>query len=395
VAHSSAVRTARRTYGSTVAPRAKLAYYRACKRLPVRTGTVLFESFEGRQYSDSPRAVYEALRRMHPELDVVWSYSARRGTTGFPKDAKLVQRGSYEYYRVLATAQYWVDNYGFPKPCPPRPETTYVQTWHGTPLKTLFFDTPRVRALPKEEQDDWQEFLDRWDYVVIPNDYYESTFLRSSNSRAVPIRAGLPRNDVLVNRQDPATIARLKRELGLPTDRRIVLYAPTYRPRREPGAPLFRYPDLAELAEGLGEDHFLVLRQHYYRRAMRVPPALSWFARDLSRTDEMSHLLLVSDVLVTDYSSVAFDYALLRRPMVFYAPDLEHYAQVDPRTYVDLGDVAPGPVVESTEELVEAVRKSRDGQDGTSAAYQAFYRRFCAAENGRAAEMVVEAVWGA
>ena len=241
-----------------------------------------------------------------------------------------------------------------------------MQTWHGTPLKTLFFDTPRVRALPKEEQDDWQEFLDRWDYVVIPNDYYEGTFLRSSNSRAVPIRAGLPRNDVLVNRQDPATIARLKRELGLPTDRRIVLYAPTYRPRREPGAPLFRYPDLAELAEALGEDHFLVLRQHYYRRAMRVPPALSWFARDLSRTDEIG--------APAPGQRRAGDGLLLRRVRLRLAaasdgllrPDLEHYAQVDPRTYVDLADVAPGPIVESTEELVEAVRKSRDGQDGTS-----------------------------
>jgi len=325
---------------------------------------------------------------------VVWSHSSRRGTSGFPKDATLVRRGSYEYYRALATAEYWVDNYGFPRICPPRPETTYVQTWHGTPLKTLFFDTPRVRGLSQEEQDDWQEYVDRWDYVVIPNDYYANTFLRSSNSRAVPIRAGLPRNDVLVNGNDPGTIARLKRELGLPTDRKIVLYAPTYRPRPGPGAPRFQYPELAELAEGLGEDYFLVLRQHYYRRAMRVPPNLAWFARDLSRVDEMAQLLLVSDVLVTDYSSVAFDYALLRRPMVFYAPDLEQYAHVEPRTYVDLADIAPGPVVESTEELVEAVRKSLDGQEAFSEAYEEFFRRFCAAETGRAAEIVVEQVWG-
>jgi CDP-glycerol glycerophosphotransferase len=277
--------------------------------------------------------------------------------------------------------------------CPPRRETTYVQTWHGTPLKTLFFDTARLRDLPREEQDNWQEFVDRWDYVVIPNDYYESTFLRSSNTRAVQIRAGLPRNDALVTRNDPAKIKRLKQELGLPTDRRIVLYAPTYRPRPvPPGAPEFRYPDLSELAAGLGEDHFLLLRQHYYRPAMRVPPALAWFARDVSRADEMADLLLVSDVLVTDYSSVAFDYAFLRRPMVFYAPDLEHYAHVDPGTYVDLARIAPGPVVDTPEELIEAVRASEKGELGE--AYEEFYQRFCAAENGRAAEMVVEQVWG-
>jgi CDP-glycerol glycerophosphotransferase len=296
------------------------------------------------------------------------------------------------YYKALATAGYWVDNYGLPRSCPPRSETTYVQTWHGTPLKTLFFDTPRVRALPLQEQDDWQEFLDRWDYVVVPNDYYAGTFLRSSNTRAVPIRAGLPRNDVLVTGNDSATIDRLKRQLGLPTDRRIVLYAPTYRPA--PVAPEFRYPDLTELAAGLGEDHFVLLRQHYYRRAMTVPPSLSWFARDVSRLDEMSQLLLVSDVLLTDYSSVAFDYAFLQRPMVFYAPDLEQYTYVAPCTYVELDQIAPGPLVRTTEEIIDAVRRTKTCPDAYAKEYEAFFERFCAADNGRAAEKVVEAVWG-
>jgi CDP-glycerol glycerophosphotransferase len=389
---SAPVRRASRTYRSMVRPRAQLAYYEACKRLPVRRSTVVFEAFEGRQYSDSPRAVYEALRRMHPELDVVWSYSARRGPSGFPKDATLVRRGSTAYYKALATAGYWVDNYGLPKSCPPRPETTYVQTWHGTPFKTLFFDTPQVRALSPQEQDAWQEYLDRWDYVVIPNDYWASTFLRSSNTRALPIRAGLPRNDVLVRGNDSATIDQLKRQLGLPTDRRIVLYAPTYRPA--PVHPEFRYPDLTELAAGLGEDHFLLLRQHYYRRAMKVPPSLSWFARDVSRLDEMSQLLLVSDVLVTDYSSVSFDYAFLRRPMVFYVPDLEQYTHVAPCTYVELEQIAPGPLVRTTEEIVDAVRGTQTCPDAYAKEYEAFFQRFCAADNGRAAETVVEAVWG-
>jgi CDP-glycerol glycerophosphotransferase len=392
VVRSAPVRKAARAYGSAIQPRAKRTYYTACTRLPVRRGTVLFESFEGRQYSDSPRAIYEALRRMHPEIDVVWSYAPRRGPSGFPADATLVRRGSYEYYRALATSEYWVDNYGLPRPCPPRPETTYVQTWHGTPFKTLFFDTPRVRRLPLKDQDSWQEFVDRWDYVVVPNDYYESTFLRSANARAVQIRTGLPRNDVLVTRNDAATVERLKRELALPTDRRIVLYAPTYRALGS--SPEFTYPDVPELAKALGEDHFLLLRQHYYRRAMQVPPTLAWFARDVSSVDEMSQLLLVSDVLVTDYSSVAFDYALLRRPMVFYAPDSDRYSHVDPRTYVDLADVAPGPVVETTEQIVDAVRRSQASPDADADAYEAFVRRFCAAENGRAAETVVERVWG-
>jgi CDP-glycerol glycerophosphotransferase len=108
----------------------------------------------------------------------------------------------------------------------------------------------------------------------------------------------------------------------------------------------------------------------------------------------MADLLLVSDVLLTDYSSVAFDYAFLRRPMVFYAPDRDHYAHVDPGTYVDLARIAPGPVLDNPDEIVRAVRASRDGAPDRTEAYEEFFKRFCEAENGRAAEIVVEQVWG-
>ena len=369
----------------------KPAYYAACKALPPEPDTVLFESFQGRQYSDSPRVVYEVLREQHPELKTVWSYAPSRGREGFPKDSELVRRGSWRYYRTLARAGYWVDNYGFPKPCPPRKATTYVQTWHGTPLKMVLLDLERIQQLPARGRRFWQEFVDRWDYVVVPNDYYRGTFMRASNTSGQEIRAGLPRNDVLVSRSSPADVEAVKRELGVPLDRTIVLYTPTWR-RTAAGVPL-ELPDLGELAEALGEEYYLLVRQHYYRRGIEIPWELAWFARDVSALDETSTLLLAADVLVSDFSSVSFDYAFLRRPMIFYVPDYEFYTRVEPRTYLDLAQVAPGPLVSNTEELVAAIRRTDEDRATYAEAYETFFARYCAADNGRAGEIVVERVW--
>jgi len=376
----------------TVQERVKPAYFTLCKALPPQRDTVLFESFQGRQYSDSPKVVYEALRAKHPELKTVWSYAPSRGRSGFPKDSALVPRESWAYYRTLARAGYWVDNYGFPKPCRPRRATTYVQTWHGTPFKMVMFDLDRIHQLPARRRQFWQGFVDRWDWVVVPNEYYRGTFIRASNTAGQEIRAGLPRNDVLVTRSSAADAEAVKRQLGLPLDRRIVLYTPTWR-RAAAGVPL-TLPDLDEMAEALGDEYYLLVRQHYYRRGVKVPQSLAWFARDVSGLDETSTLLLASDILVTDFSSVAFDFAFLRRPMIFYVPDYDFYTRVEPRTYIDLAEVAPGPLVSDTQGLVAAIRRSDEDRATYAEAYEKFFTRYCAADNGRAGDIVVERVWG-
>jgi CDP-glycerol glycerophosphotransferase len=136
------------------------------------------------------------------------------------------------------------------------------------------------------------------------------------------------------------------------------------------------------------------VRQHYYRPSVKVSQELAWFARDVSDLDETSTLLLAADVLVTDFSSVAFDYAFLGRPMIFYVPDYDFYTRVEPRTYVDLAEVAPGPLVTDTAELVAAIRRTDEDKVTYSQAYKKFFDRYCAADNGRAGEIVVDRVWG-
>jgi CDP-glycerol glycerophosphotransferase len=351
---------------------------------------VLFESFEGRGYNDSPRAVFEELRGRRPDLHYVWSYRSAWERPAFPGEAELVRRHSWRYYARLARARWWVDNYGLPKPCDKPRGTTYVQTWHGTPMKLMFFDAPRVKAMAAKDQAFYQRFVDRWDYLVSPSRYFESTFVRAARFRGELIRSGMPRNDALFAGNNPEALAALRLRLGIPEGKTVVLYAPTYR-----GPEITGYvaPDLDELERRLGPDYFVLLRQHYYTGAVRVLPHQMHFARDASRHGDVNELMLVADVLVTDYSSMMFDFAVLRRPMVFYTPDLDEYVAAT-GTYVDLRDVAPGPLAATPEELGDELAKLDDLRAAADERIGAFLERFCDYDTGDAARQVVDRVWG-
>lgn len=362
-------------------------------RLPVKRGLVLFEAFRGRQFSDSPRAIYETLRETHPGLDPVWSRGADRRAADFPTGSRLVTRGSWAYYLTMARAEFWVDNFGMPRNFPKRRGTTYLQTWHGTPVKAMFFDTPRVQALDGAAKAEYQALVDQWDYLVSPSPYFEQTLVRAANFGGTLIRCGLPRNDALVNRDTPDDVAQVRARLGLPADRRILLFAPTYR-TRGPGTRAYQPLDLRLLAAHLGDDWYLLRRRHYYRQPHDIELRLRYFARDVSSVMDVNDLLLASDALLTDFSSVMFDYALLRRPMLFYTPDLEHYSTVDPTTYVDLREVAPGPVLETSEQVVDALTRIDEVAHHHAERHAAFLERFAPLEDGRAASAVVRAVFG-
>ncbi|MDQ1618335.1 MAG: hypothetical protein QOE19_904 [Actinomycetota bacterium] len=368
-------------------------YRNVFMRLPVKPGLVFFEAFQGRQYSDSPKAIYQELRSAHPQLETVWSRARGRRAGSFPADSRTVERGSWAYYWAMARSQYWVDNFGMPRNFPKRPETTYVQTWHGTPAKRMFFDTPRVQAMNTDEKAQYQALVDQWDYLVSPSPYFEETMVRATHFGGTLIRAGMPRNDALVTQNTPDSVAQIKAKLDLPTDRRILLFAPTYRPKGR-GRDAYTKLEMLQLAEHLGDEWYVLRRQHYYRKPIDLEPRLRYFGRDASGVMDVNRLLLASDALITDFSSLMFDYALLRRPMLFYVPDLDYYSNVDPKTYFDLREVAPGPVLSTTEEVVDAMGRLDEITREYKDRYTAFLERFAPLDDGRGAEAVVRRVWG-
>lgn len=365
----------------------KERFYRALTVLPVRSNTFVFESNMGKQYSDSPKYIYEAMRQQGFAGTAYWVHNGR--TEGYPDDARLVQRGSWGYYAALARAQTWVDNQGFPAAITRRRGTTYLQTWHGTPLKKMGFDAPSLRNGTPARRAREKAMIERWDELLVPSEYFVDTFVKSHRYDGRLLRTGLPRNDRLVGTPDPVHVEELRERLTLPPDRKVLLYAPTFRDRDRQRGKRSTVPfDMQRMYETLGDEYLLLIRTHYLDQ-FRLPKQWMHFARDVSRYHDVTELMLVADVLVTDYSSVMFDYANTGRPMIFYAHDYEDYIRDQERgTYFDLAEEGPGPVVRDTEVLLASLKDLQGVQEAYRERYDAFRRRFCQYETGHAAQDV-------
>ncbi|WP_455353428.1 CDP-glycerol:glycerophosphate glycerophosphotransferase [Streptomyces sp. SYSU K217416] len=390
------LRTARGKYERLGSRAVKARVYRGlfC-RLPVRRGTVVFESHMGGCYGDSPRAIHEEVRRRGLRLRCYWSYAGSRA--GFPTDARLVRRWSWRYLWALARAEFWIDNQGFPPALGKRPGTTYIQTWHGTAYKRMGFDELRVRTQNAPQRRRLAEAVGRFDHFLVRSEHDERTLVPGFRIPAEAVlRTGYPRNDVLLaaRARDEVT-GRFPRpplaaELGIEDHRKVVLYAPTFRGtpgrgrRRAHPLPL----DVRRFAERFGDTHVLLVRAHYLDAA-ELPPCPPGSVVDVSAHHDVSELLCLADVLITDYSSVMFDYALLDRPIVLFAPDLDAYT-ADRGAYFDLRAGAPGPVTETEDELLKAVAELKKTDLAHQEARRRFAERYGDYDRGDAARTVTD-----
>ncbi|MFD4695052.1 CDP-glycerol glycerophosphotransferase family protein [Streptomyces sp. NPDC058463] len=371
-------------------------YHSWLLRLPVRKGSVVFESHMGTCYGDSPRAIHEEVRGRGLPLRCVWSYES--SPDGFPAGARLVRRWSWRYLWELARAEYWVDNQGFPQSLSKPSRTTYLQTWHGSAYKRMGFDETRVRLQNAPQRERLQEAVHRFDHFLVRSEHDVRTLARAYRlPEKALLRTGYPRNDVLVAaRARDETEGRLPRpalagELGLPDHRKVVLYAPTFR-----GGPGKRRRrrlllDAARFAERFGDEYTLLVRAHYLEAAS-LPVCPPGTVVDVSGHHDVSELLALADVLVTDYSSIMFDYALLDRPVVLFAPDLDAYA-AERGSYFDLRAKAPGPVVATEDELFRVLARLKAADTGFETERRAFAEEFGCYDRGDAARAVVDTVF--
>jgi CDP-glycerol glycerophosphotransferase len=359
--------------------------YTGWRHLPLDHDLVVYEANLGTIYGDSPKYVYEAMRRLHPGKKAVWVLP--KGHRPPHPDVDVVQRGTLAYMRALARAAYWVDNQTFPRYVRKRPGQRYLQTWHGIPLKKMGHDEPGKPPPPQRPD----RGVGAWDELVVPSPYFEETFVPAYRYTKGLVRYGTPRNDPLVD--GSLDRAEARRRLDLPQDARVVLYAPTFRQDNRTDQVAVRTPfDVATLFEGFDDDTYLLLRPHYLNR-IHVPGVARHRTLDVSRVEDVNLLYHAADILVTDYSSVMFDFALLRKPMVFYTYDYAEYLATR-GTYVDLVDVAPGPFVTTTEELGSALATAEADRSRYAQRYEAFLERYCGREDGTASERAVAALLG-
>lgn len=374
-----------------------LLYKLATKLLPIKRKMILFESNAGRNYTGNPKYIYEEMvkRGLDHHYECVWI--VRKTDTVIPGNRVIVRRLSMRYLFYMAVAQIWVFDCRQPYFVIKRKQQTYIQTWHGTPLKRLAMDMEVINMGGELDLANYQEgFINstrKWDVLLSPNTYSSHIFRRAFAFDKTMLEIGYPRNDILVN-SGAEQIALLKDKLKLPHDKKIILYAPTWRDDEYHSADEFRFNlqmDLNVMAAELSDEYMMILKVHYLVKENFDATVYDGFVQYFSAEQDIQELYLVSDILITDYSSVMFDYSLLRRPMIFYTYDYEHYADNIRGFYYDLADEAPGPLVRHTNELIDAIRTSEvDMNSKYKARYDQFFNKYNHLDDGQASTKVIE-----
>ncbi|MER6749593.1 MULTISPECIES: bifunctional glycosyltransferase/CDP-glycerol:glycerophosphate glycerophosphotransferase [Streptomyces] len=359
---------------------------------PLDPGLVVYSAFSHRGVLGDPAAVHRAAREIAPHLRGVWVLADEEGVAGLPPDTEYVLLDSPGYRRVTERATFFVNNVNWPGALVKRPGSVHIHTHLGTPLKYMGADLlDRPGARHGTDVPRMLRRADRWDYSLVANRHSELVWERAYPCHFTSVRTGSPRNDALAG-AGPDSGRAVRERLGIPEGDTVVLYAPTRRDYRRDG--LVERIDYARFAADLGEGRTLVVRLH---PSLAAGPARGLGLAELHRrgvlvdaTDEpeAADVLLAADVLVTDYSALMFDYAVLDRPIVIHADDWAAY-RASRGAYLDITAEAPGHVARSYPELAWLF-DSGTWRDAEAARLRsAFRKRYCEFDDGRAAERVV------
>ncbi|MFD9793257.1 CDP-glycerol glycerophosphotransferase family protein [Streptomyces sp. NPDC059070] len=362
-------------------------HYRVQRRLPLRD-EALFSAYGGRGYACNPAAVEAQVRELVPRVRTAWAADARRLHT-VPPATRRVRTGSMAYWTTLARSKYLVSNVEFDRGLVKRPGQVLLQTHHGTPLKAMGLDLMDRPAAARDT--DFGALVagsDQWDYSLSANLHSSLTWERTYPSGYTTLEYGYPRNDVFQH-ATAADVARLRDGLGIPADATAVLYAPTHRDYlRGRHLPL----DLERVARTLGPGFVLLTRAHFADGAPLAAAGLHPRVVDVSEHPSVEQLCLAADALVTDYSSLMFDYANLDRPIVVHTDDWEAY-EAARGTYFDLRACPPGAVARTEDELIDIFTTGHWRGSRSAQLRAAFRARFCPYDDGHAAERVVRRVF--
>ncbi|PRP55568.1 CDP-glycerol glycerophosphotransferase family protein [Bacillus halotolerans] len=373
--------------------------FRIIGLLPRNERLIIFESYSGKQFSCNPRAIFEYLEENKDKYDyqLFWSIDKRNKDLFENLDVNYLRRFSLKWLWYMATAKYWITNSRLPLWIPKPRNTTYVQTWHGTPLKKLANDMDEVHMPGTTTEQYKKNFLkeaSKWDYLISPNAYSTEVFRSAFQFKKEIIESGYPRNDVLYAKNKDVIIKKIKRKLNIDDNKKIILYAPTWRDNEFYGVGKYKFNlqlDLEALNNEFQNSAVFLLRMHYLVRENFDLQKYSHFVKDVSLYQDIRDLYLISDILITDYSSVFFDFSNLKKPMLFYTYDLENYRDKLRGFYFDLEKNAPGEIVENKEDLFLKL-KYVINNTSLPKEYNHFYEEFCSMEDGFAAKRVIESI---
>lgn len=386
----------------------KIIFKRYCMKNSIDEKMVIFESFMGRTYSDNPKALYQEMLRNEEFKDYtfVWAFKdpIEKKDIKELERATLVKYDSKQYYEYYSKAKYFISNSRIPEAIKPRKGQVYLQTWHGTPLKRLGYDlkTEGGNALNslKDMQNKYKADAERYAYMLSPSAFCTEKFtscfnLTENNPNCEMIEEGYPRNDLLSTYTEEQ-VKVIKETLGIENigNKKIILYAPTWRDNQHTSGVGYTYKtdvDFDMLQKELGNDYIILFRAHYFVANSFDFEKYKGFVYDASKYEDINDLYVIADMLITDYSSVFFDYAILKRPIIFYMYDLEAYRDDIRGFYIDLEEL-PGPIIQEDKDLIESIR-TIDGSEFYNETYKKFNDKFTYLDDGKVSSRVIERVF--
>jgi len=369
------------------------ALYPVQARLPLRDA-VLFVSWKGKMCADNPRGIAEELRRRGDDREHIWvvtDYCA-----DVPAGSRVVLSGTEEYFEALARCRYVISNDDMQAEFRKRDGQVYLQTWHGTPLKKIGFDIGRPQfASGTAYFEHLAGDVAKWDMLLSQNPFSTPILRRAFRFGGEICEYGYPRNDALC--RDGERAAEIRGRLGIPAGKRVVLYAPTWRDNQFYASGRYRFDlrlDLDRAARALGPGHVLLIRGHHHLANDVHAGSQPDFARNVTAYPDITDLFLITDVLITDYSSVMFDFAVTGRPMLFFTYDLAAYRDKLRGFYFDFAAEAPGPLLATSDEVLAALAGLDDVAARYADAQSAFAAKYCPLDDGKAGARVCDRLFG-
>ena len=366
---------------------------------------VLFCSYHGKNCTCSPRAIYDYMVSAPAYQDYRFLWAVKEpeqfsALAAAPR-TRVIPFGGKAFEAAMAGAGYWVFNSTLPEHIAPKKGQTYLQCWHGTPLKRLGYDIREEGNAMNSLAEIHRKYRlegEKVDWFLSPSPFASACFrsawqLERWGKGDAVLEAGYPRNDRLINATEEERQA-LRAKLGIPEGKRAILYTPTFRDDQHVSGRGYDYRpaiDFGRLREQLGDGYVVLFRAHYLVASAFDFSAYPGFVLDVSGVEEINDLYLASDLMVTDYSSTMFDYANLRRPILFYMYDLEQYRDHLRGFYFDLSEL-PGSILTREEQLAPAILETE--QFVWTPEWEAFRRRFAPLDDGQAARRVTETVIG-
>ncbi|MEL7672095.1 CDP-glycerol glycerophosphotransferase family protein, partial [Methanobacterium sp.] len=360
--------------------------YPLMRLLPINKKRIVFESYWTNKYNCNPRYLYEYIDKNHPEYDCIWAFFDE--SMKIKGNGKKVRFRSLKYFYYMATAKYFVNNVNFPDFYNKRKGAVEIQTMHGTPLKTLGIDVPGDFTT-EESLNKYIKRCNRWDYLVVSSDKVADITKQCFMFEKEFLKSGYPRIDEIFMLNTPKTINKIKKELNIPENKKVILYAPTWRVKNKFDLML----DFKTMKEKLGDEYILLLRAHPLSAKGLKRELLNDFVIDVTGYNSIEELYIISDVMITDYSSAMFDYGVLDKPMIFFTYDLDLYKNNLRGFYLNFEEEAPGPIVSTSNEVIEELLKLDSIKSRYRDKINAFYKNYCQYEKGNACKNIFDTVF--